>query len=58
MKRKPKSTISKTPKDFIYGRGDGTFTTEDLIKMGLTGDEANRLMEQFYRDGVVKLIPS
>ncbi|ACU05056.1 type IV toxin-antitoxin system AbiEi family antitoxin domain-containing protein [Pedobacter heparinus] len=49
--------LSENPLAFLIHRKDGVFTTEDLMRLGLTRDEANKIMEQLCRDGVVQLVP-
>ncbi|MBB5439388.1 hypothetical protein HDC92_003081 [Pedobacter sp. AK017] len=49
--------LPENPMAFLTGRKDGVFTTEDLMRLGLTRDEANKVMKQLCRDGVVRLVP-
>lgn len=49
--------LPEGPMAFLTDRKDGMFTTKDLMWLGLTRDEANEIMEQLCRDGVVRLLP-
>jgi hypothetical protein len=51
------NNLSENPMAFLTNRPDGSFTTEDLMRAGFTRDEANSIMEQLARDGVVRLVP-
>jgi hypothetical protein len=51
------NNLSENPMAFLTNRFDGSFTTEDLMKGGMTRDEANSIMESLAEQGVVRLIP-
>jgi hypothetical protein len=55
--KKQQNNLSENPMAFLTDRPDGSFTTEDLMKTGMTRDEANSIMESLAEQGVVRLIP-
>jgi len=42
---------------FLTNGPDGSFATEDLMKVGFSREEANDIMEYLAEQGVVRLIP-
>ena len=55
--KKEQNNLSENPMAFLTDKPDGSFTTEDLMRAGMTRDEANSIIEQLARDGVVRLVP-
>jgi hypothetical protein len=54
---KQEKNKAESPMSFLTDNPNGMFTTEDLMKAGMTRDEANSIMEQLAIDGVVRLVP-
>jgi hypothetical protein len=54
---KQEKNKADNPMSFLTDNPNGMFTTEDLMKAGMTRDEANSIMERLARDGVVRLVP-